>query len=699
MKSSLIGGLAVALSCAAACANGREHPFAGCEKWLRAVQAPAAVPYVSDSFADGVTGRVTGAFHVELIEGRDWVVDPLGRGTFFFGVQSANSRGVYSEFTGRARYQEWIKAHDGVAAWRSRTVGRLRAWGFNLLGHGCEGELERHGLAHAHELHMGQRLCEEGVSAEFAIHSSGGRDACASLPDMFHPDFPKWCALYCSRKVAPFRDDPWTAGWFIDNELRWWGTGDRDTGFFDWVRKLPPERPARKALESFVVGRAITPGLKREFLLLAARRYFEVTSSAIRAADPNHMVLGCRFAGVFGAGEAVWQAAGEFCDIVTVNVYPWCDLDRNVVRNRKTDPRTGEDLRTMRELLDLRHAWAKKPLMVTEWSFRAIDTGHPNSAGAGQVFRTQAERARAADMFLTELGSLPYVVGHNFFRWVDQPPEGIRPKNLEDGNYGLVNERDEPYAQLVEVFRRRQADIGRFRASAGLVANDASLAATGGVYAVGCAEGRLGGGWLFDRVRWGERTGGAIGFTVGVLAGERREWMPATNVAEAVVHKRVDGSAELCLRAVGGKDGRAFAARITAWAVSGGVGLKLRLDELVNVGLVPWTLRSVYFGQYVDFAPVDGAFRHPKTFWKGPRADGWMAADGRWAAGLSYSPFAKFRYWRTDRGAQHPDAGFYLNEPLQMAVGKRFCFGETAEVAFVAGTGGVVGWLATLGAF
>ena len=39
-----------------------------------------------------------------------------------------------------------------------------------------------------------------------------------------------------------------------------------------------------------------------EFAALTAERYFDMTIAAIKAADPNHLVLGCRFAYVPPSG-------------------------------------------------------------------------------------------------------------------------------------------------------------------------------------------------------------------------------------------------------------------------------------------------------------------------------------------------------------------------------------------------------------
>ena len=43
-------------------------------------------PYRPVGPETGVRGEPTGFFHVETIDGRDWMVDPVGRGVYLAGV-------------------------------------------------------------------------------------------------------------------------------------------------------------------------------------------------------------------------------------------------------------------------------------------------------------------------------------------------------------------------------------------------------------------------------------------------------------------------------------------------------------------------------------------------------------------------------------------------------------------------------------
>ena len=70
---------------------------------------------------------------------------------------------------------------------------------------------------------------------------------------------------------------------------------------------------------NLVVTNDVAQAVQREFLGEYARAYFKTCRDAIKAADPNHLVLGCRFAGY--APDAVIEAMGEFVDLVSFNNY------------------------------------------------------------------------------------------------------------------------------------------------------------------------------------------------------------------------------------------------------------------------------------------------------------------------------------------------------------------------------------------
>jgi len=406
----------------------------------------------------GVQAMATGFFRTEQINGTWWLIDPQGKGFFVIGTDHANYEGQWCEALGYAPYRRNCEQKYGsIDAWSSSTASRLLSWGFNAVAAGHSTSLRYQGLAHLELL---------GIGTTFA----GTEDICAKttwtgFPDVFSPNFSRHCERYAWLRCRPNRDDPWLVGYFIDNELEWYGKSGREIGLLEEAVKKDADHPAKKALlqllkEKYSTIQALNAawGINlasfEDFLLLGhlpstskaievdgalflrqiAERYFSITASAIRKYDPNHLVLGCRFAG--RAQDPAWETAGVYCDVVSVNCYRMVDLDRGILADGFED--------ALAEWYSL----AGKPLMITEWSFPALDAGLPCLHGAGQRVPTQADRALAFTVFQKLLFSTPFIVGSDFFMWVDDPALGISSTFPEDSNYGLVNERDESYQEL-----------------------------------------------------------------------------------------------------------------------------------------------------------------------------------------------------------------------------------------------------------
>ena len=166
------------------------------------------------------------------------------------------------------------------------------------------------------------------------------------------------------------------------------------------------------------------------FLGLLAERYFRITSEAIKAADPNHMVFGSRFAYV--PPEPVIAASAKYLEVVSFNCYA-------------NDP------------LGVIKAYSAfgKPLIIGEFSFRGKDSGLPNTRGAGPVVETQQDRANAFSRYVTLALGEPNLVGYHWFEHCDEPKEGRF--DGEDSNYGVVNIQDEPYITLTQEMARINA--------------------------------------------------------------------------------------------------------------------------------------------------------------------------------------------------------------------------------------------------
>ena len=653
-------------------------------------------PYDCKQFIPDVTRRATGAFRTEQDpDGRWWLVDPLGRGFLSFGVQSANWSGCYDPANNRYAYRETnIKQFGTPEKWAEDTIRKYTDWGFNTLSFGCGGELDYRGVPRIRVALFGQRMCHLGMPEEYWInaeHSPAG----SAFPNVFHPRFAEICSLVAKWMCAPYKDDPWTIGYYLDNELAW-GRGKTAPGvpkpfaLFEVCMRKKPGHSARVAAEEWVRAHGADPAgkvpdeVKRGFLLEIARRYFRTTSEAVRAADPNHLVMGCRFAGLNGAGDdEVWNIAGEYCDVVSFNCYPMTDIDRNTVSPNATDGRS------CREVFDALYARTKKPMRIPEWAFPALDSGLPCLHGAGQRFYTQAERTKATELWMRTLLPMPYIVGWAVFRWVDQPRGGAGG-NGEDSNYGLVSEAGVPYP-CVETFARIQKNAKALRyapppetreappistrvvdemlarippmGGSQLVATTkVSFAPDGDTFRVTngdlVAEGRIGGETLLANVALDGRTLGKWDFMIHHDRDSVRRWTHASRVTAADWEPSADGGGRLVVTAEGLDSDIAFRVKEGFTFTPGHPAFRAEVLAFENIGRKPITMRRFYFCPVAPFAgevPAKEAQPVP-NLWRAPKASAWIAKDGRiWGVVTDAERMGAMNFHVDPKGGAHSD--------------------------------------------
>ena len=699
----------------------------------------------------GVSGAATGFFHLERVGDRDWIVDPVGRGVYLAGVDWCMPQGMFCEPLGYAPYGKTVREkYASRDEWAEKTAERLTSWGFNFLAVGTGPQMRYRTLAHANgadNVYFSTHLCT-GDDPDRWISPYRNAPGTA-FPNVFHPGFAEECDELARKRCAEHAGDPWLVGYFIDNELRWWGIGDSATGLFDLVRILPPEHTARQALERFVAERTekltqrhggteddsvplreIPASVKRAFVAEIAERYYSTLCAAIRKADPNHLILGNRFAGLDFAPEIV-SACGRHCDVVSVNVYPWVDLDTGAVLEKRGGIPLADAFRAFHGKT------GGKPLLLTEWSFPALDSGLPCTYGAGQRFQTQTERAKASEMLLRTVMALPFFVGDDFFMWQDDPALGFNNDFHENSNYGLVNVEDEPYEELTAMFARvhreaaaqrlaplasdgrrvksdesnyrpfRQSERDRFFAEAAqhLVTRHSSLVTTSSVVFRRDADGswslsnglvrisgRAGGTRMADEIAYGgaEPAGrwnallqwddsGVTQWTgVSRVTDVSFESDPATGIGTVIIRaesgKPVTRHSSL-VTCDGEGDSVAFAITDRLSIAPGCADILAEIVRLENTGTAPIDVEYLFMRPFAAEATPMAAKRTAiRNLWKGPVEAWWQLSDGsRWGVTSRDPGVVSATIWfRKDDGTQHPDVRCLGIPPFTLAPGAVF---------------------------
>lgn len=421
--------------------------------------APYAVP------GSGVKAAIpaNGFFQVEKEGERWWLVDPRGERFYAVGTDHVNYNSHWCQKLGYAPYHRNCETlYGSVTKWAETATQRLRDWGFNLLGAGNIAEVRYQGLAHTLFISFGSQFSDFSALVE--------KTTWTGFPNVFDPRWEKYCGMRAQQACAANRTDPWVLGYFLDNELEWYGKAHKPDGIWIETMKLPAGHSGKQAVVDHLKAHYATVAefnaawrqqaaawddvlkmtelappdeaaraVQTAWLGQVAERYFAVAAAAIRKADPNHLVIGSRFAG--NAPEWAWKACARHCDVVTFNHYPRIDFE-------------GGDLSSLAAVFETYYGLVDKPMMITEWSFPALDSGLPCQHGAGMRVDTQTQKTKCFEVMQHLLFRLPFMVGSDYFMWADEPELGISDTFPEDSNYGLVNVDDKPYPELTAMAAR-----------------------------------------------------------------------------------------------------------------------------------------------------------------------------------------------------------------------------------------------------
>ncbi|MEO6925203.1 MAG: beta-agarase, partial [Rhodanobacter sp.] len=374
-----------------------------------------------------------------------------------------DSHGRWFDFYAANLYR--VDGAGWLAAWRTRTLNRLQAWGFNTIGNWSDAA-----LGQAHRLPYTRSI---NISGDYANVASG-YDYWGRMPDPFDPRFAQATGQAVAKASAGVRDDRYLLGYFADNELAWAGTGAQGRwGLALGTLAGASTSPAKQAFiaslkKEYVLpetlasawGIALTswdalnatgfhaplpseahPAIASDYsawLRRYADAYFRTVAVAIRQHDPHHLFLGGRFA--VNTPEAV-AACAQYCDVVSFNVY--ADLAQH-----------GFDATAMRKL--------DKPVLISEFHFGSADRG-PFGSGVVSV-ASEAQRGPAYARFVAAAAGDPQIVGVHWFQYTDQPVTG-RLLDGENSHVGLVGITDIPFGGFVDAVRAANLRLTRPDAS------------------------------------------------------------------------------------------------------------------------------------------------------------------------------------------------------------------------------------------
>ena len=410
-RRAVAAALAVTAALAATALTGGS--VAGAVTTKAAGSTSATTPSAKSS---GTPFKPTGYFYVSKLHGQWYLVTPQGEPFYAAMSDTVTPNGDTDQTTGQCPYCEAVAAdYPNVQAWATTAVARLRSWGFNSLGPFSDYSLLGSMMPYTVQLTMG------------AFNS-----------DLFSSSFVTEAQNEAESVAAPLADDPNVIGYFTDTEPPWEapdaGPGFTDT-LLDTYLKLPAGSPGLAVAQQY-------EGNPNGFLSAVATQYFKVTSEALHAADPNHMDLGVKLEGQEIQSQ-VFKAAQPYVSVFSVEDYAYQAGFNSYIDDLWPDyvPITP-NLKSFEK-------YADKPIMIGEYSAVGATPQTPDTVpGIYPVYPTQEARSAAYAGFIAPLyGDAPWMVGDGWFEYFDEP-QGGRPGDDENSDFGLVDVEDQPYTDL-----------------------------------------------------------------------------------------------------------------------------------------------------------------------------------------------------------------------------------------------------------
>ncbi len=351
--------------------------------------------------------------------------------------------------------RKWGK--DWFSRWGATTVARLKGWGMNTLA--CWSDLDLAAKADMPYCVPADRLCP-GSFDDLLPGEDAAPFPLRTVPDVLHPDF-EGRAQGWFEGLSAFREDPYLLGYFVGNEEMWCLWQSPFSFPAHWESRRIFIQELRECYGSITKLNTAwncrfgsfdqlanfrhaenPPGLTDEgtqicdaFMRRFTEKYFQVIRRELRAVDPNHLFLGCRFLAL-PPRSCILEGAWPSMDVVSINWYMW---------RKQTVEDVGEFLGNWNRLC------GGKPLVISEYAFTATDE---RLLACHLPHSDQTARAEMTEQFSRACFALPFVVGMHWFQYVDQPILGRSLGDGERGNFGLVDVCDRPHLEVTQALKR-----------------------------------------------------------------------------------------------------------------------------------------------------------------------------------------------------------------------------------------------------
>jgi len=425
----------------------------------------------------------TGFFHVKKNESKWWLVDPKGTPTWAIATMG-EIPGLSGN--GNVHLARWFENNyqNNRMEFAKMQYDLLQGWGINSL---AGWTVDEYSVLTEEKYKSGKTWFPIYKVLNFSIMGSD-KDYYAknskgelkgvydhSFPDPFNPEWRVDAKEKAISNIGQFKEKPWFAGWFMDNEIDYgslfeyiWGdyssiefigflenkynnidklneAWDSDFGSYNYssFQDIISSKPSPKEWDDPLYPDFVA------FERIMIEEYINYTYNIVKEMDPDHLIISNRLnldpMGSLFRTIDLWSKY----DIICVNIYP---------ENLFFGFSKGE-----LEILDWINEKTGKPIILGEWSIPAMDSGlydfgndpfdRPLDWSWPQVVKNQKERAQAYRTCMMQLASKPYMLGSAWFKVLDVNSETRR------ANRGLINDDHQPYDAFIKVFQSTNLEI------------------------------------------------------------------------------------------------------------------------------------------------------------------------------------------------------------------------------------------------
>jgi hypothetical protein len=390
----------------------------------------------------GVKGRATGYFHTERINGKVYIIDPIGNPYYSLAVNTVSTGASTNQR--KLTIEQYGSEEEFYAAVATDLLGNFGINAAYTSDATANAELIKNGMTVVVSTggissYMGSLglSVSTGGSSEFFYNDT---------MNVFDPDFITFADAKIKAAVEPYVNEPYLLGYTSDNEIC---GGDN---FLERYLTIPASEPVNafsyatawtwfcRATESINPSLDdITPELSQEFLAFVYNRYFKIIDSTIEKYDPNHMYIGTRAHTPTKDKEGYLRAAGQYLDVITTNMYGrqnYAEINRQI---------------------DKIYQYSGLPIIVSEFGMRALESVDMNGYQLGNygdtacwLFETQQQRANSYESYILNLLESNNCVGWVLYRFRDNDQSVYEDK---DGNKYLLSSSksaEEPTYQNIE---------------------------------------------------------------------------------------------------------------------------------------------------------------------------------------------------------------------------------------------------------